>query len=76
MSSMVFGAVFLLILLLVVWLKYGERVLLDRHDDSAESDRTDLPHLPHQQKPLLHRLSTLGRVKAQVDATQDTKTSV
>ena len=75
-SSMVFGAVFLLILLLVVWLKYGERVLLDRHDDSAQSDRTDLPQEPHRQKPLFIRLSTMGRVKTQVDVTHDTKTSV
>jgi hypothetical protein len=77
-SSMVpvFSAVFLLVLLLVGWLKYGERVLLDRHDDSARSDRTDLPHKPQRQKPLLARLSTLGRVKTQVDVTPDTKTSV
>jgi hypothetical protein len=76
-SSMVpvFGAVFLLVLLLVGWLKYGERVLLDRHDDSAQSDRTDLPHKPDRQ-PLLTRLSTLGRAKTQVDVTHDTKNSV
>jgi hypothetical protein len=76
-SSMVtiFGAVFLLVLLLVGWLKYGERVLLDRHDDSAQSDRTDLPHKPRRKKPLLTRLSTLGRVKTQVDVTHDTNTS-
>ena len=77
-SSMVtiFGAVFLLVLLLVGWLKYGERVLLDRHDHGAQSDRTDLPHEPHRQKRLLTRLSILGRVKTQVDVTHDTKTSV
>jgi hypothetical protein len=76
-SSMVtiFGAVFLLVLLLVGWLKYGERVLLDRHDDGAQSDRTDLPHKSNRQ-PLLTRLSTLGRAKTQVDVTHDTKTSV
>jgi hypothetical protein len=76
-SSMVtiFGAVFLLVVLLVVWLKYGERVLLDRHDDSAQSDRTDLPHKPDRQ-PLFTRLSTLGRVKTQADVTHDTKTPV
>lgn len=72
----IFGAVFLLVVLLVVWLKYGERVLLDRHDDSAQSDRTDLPREPHRRKPLLTRLSTLGRVKTQVDVKHDRKTSV
>jgi hypothetical protein len=70
------GAVFLLVVLLVVWLKYGERVLLDRHDDSAQSDRTDFPQEPHRQKRLLTRVSTLGRVNTQVDPTHDRKTSV
>jgi len=77
-SSMVtiFGAVFLLVLLLVGWLKYGERVLLDRHDDGPQSDRTDFPNEPHRQRRLLTRLSILRRVKTQVDVTHDTKTSV
>jgi hypothetical protein len=71
--TLIFGAVFLLVLVLVGWLKYGERVELDRHDDSAQSDRTDLPYKPNRQRPLLTRLSTLGRVKTQLDVTQDTK---
>jgi hypothetical protein len=77
MSSLmvtVFGAVFLLVLLLVGWLKYGERVLLDRHDDGAQSDRTDFPQEPHPLKPLLTRLSTVRRVKTQVDVTHHKKT--
>ena len=71
--ALIFGAVFLLVLVLVGWLKYGERVELDRHDDSAQSDRTDLPCKPHRQKPLLTLLSALVPVKTQLDVKQDTK---
>jgi hypothetical protein len=72
--ALIFGAVFLLVLILVGWLKYGERVELDRHDDSAQSDRTDLLSKPQRRKPLFTRLSTVGRVKTQVDVTHHRKT--
>jgi len=75
-SALIFGAVFLLVLLLVGWLKYGERVELDRHDDSAESDRTDLPSKLTRLKPLLTRFSTVGRGKTEADARHHEKTPV
>ena len=46
--ALIFGAVFLLVLVLVGWLKYGERVELDRHHDSAQSDRTDMLSKPQR----------------------------
>jgi hypothetical protein len=74
--SLIFGTVFVMVLALVVWLKYGERVELDRHDDSAQSDRTDLMSRPHRPRALLTRLTTIRRVETPADATHHKKTPV
>jgi hypothetical protein len=52
LSSMaaIFGAVFLLVLLFIVWLKYREHLHLHRHENSPHSDRTDLRHKPDRRR--------------------------
>lgn len=40
-----FGVVFLLVFVLIAWLKYREHLHAHRHEHGAYSDRTDLfPH--------------------------------
>ena len=46
----IFSAVFLLMLLFIVWLKYREHLHMHRHEQSPHSNRTDLRHEPRRRK--------------------------
>ena len=46
-SMSLFGAVFLLIFVLILWLKYREHLHAHRHEHGPYSDRTDLHHHAH-----------------------------